>query len=253
MSLPKILVVDDEPPITDLIASYLRADGFVVTTAFDGPTALAQALLIQPDLIVLDVMLPGMDGLEVCQRVQQELEVYVLMLTARAEEIDKLVGLSVGADDYMTKPFSPRELVLRVKAILRRNHTHERRMGTLESSNRSALRFEGLAIDPVTHEVWRDGEQVDLTVREFDLLYTLADQPGRVFTRDELLERVWGRNFIGIDRVVDPHIVALRRKLADDPNTPMLIQTVRGVGYKFIGRRNLDLSAEKPEMTRPSA
>jgi two-component system alkaline phosphatase synthesis response regulator PhoP len=251
MSTPKILVVDDEPPITELIASYLRADGFVVLTAFDGPTALAQALSTQPDLMVLDVMLPGMDGLEVCRRVQQEFEVYVLMLTARAEESDKLVGLSIGADDYMTKPFSPRELVLRVKAILRRNRGREQRKGTLDSPKRPVLRFEGLVIDPVTHEVWRNGEQIDLTVREFDLLYTLAEQPGRVFSRDKLLEQVWERNFIGIDRVVDPHIVALRRKLADDPNTPMLIQTVRGVGYKFIGRVILEVGTGKPKLDHP--
>jgi two-component system, OmpR family, alkaline phosphatase synthesis response regulator PhoP len=251
MSTPKILVVDDEPPIADLIASYLRADGFNVTTAFDGSTAVAQALSIQPDLIVLDVMLPGLDGLEVCRRVQQEFEVYVLMLTARTEEIDKLVGLSIGADDYMTKPFSPRELVLRVKAILRRNRTREWGMETLDSPKRSILHFEELVIDPVTHEVWRNGQQVDLTVREFDLLYTLAEQPGRVFSRDQLLEQVWGRNFIGIDRVVDPHIVALRRKLADDANTPMIIQTVRGVGYKFIGRRNGEVGTVKPELSHP--
>jgi two-component system, OmpR family, alkaline phosphatase synthesis response regulator PhoP len=231
-----ILVVEDEPPILDLIASYLRADGFGVHTARDGAEALAQARSVRPDLIVLDVMLPGMDGLEVCRRVQQEFDVYVLMLTARAEEIDKIVGLSVGADDYLTKPFSPRELVMRVKAILRRSRGRGAR-GAGRAPERPALRFDDLLIDPDTREVWRDGAQIDLTPREFDLLYALAEQPGRVFNRDQLLERVWGHDFAGIDRVVDVHIGLLRRKIEDDPGNPTLIQTVRGVGYKFAGGR----------------
>jgi DNA-binding response OmpR family regulator len=231
-----ILVVEDEPPILDLIASYLRADGFSVHIARDGVEALAQARSVRPDLIVLDVMLPGMDGLEVCRRVQQEFDVYVLMLTARAEEIDKIVGLSVGADDYLTKPFSPRELVMRVKAILRRSRALGPRGGG-RPPERPALRFDDLLIDPDTREVWHDGVQVDLTPREFDLLYALAEQPGRVFNRDQLLERVWGHDFAGIDRVVDVHIGLLRRKIEEDPGNPTLIQTVRGVGYKFVGGR----------------
>ena len=236
MQSATILVVDDEPPIVDLIASYLRADGFTVYTAQDGATALAQARAVRPDLIVLDVMLPGMDGLEVCRRIQQEFDVYVLMLTARAEEIDKIVGLSVGADDYLTKPFSPRELVVRVKAILRRSRTLGPRPAQ-RASERPALRFDDLVIDPDTREVWHDSAQIDLTPREFDLLYALAEQPGRVFNRDQLLERVWGHDFAGIDRVVDVHIGLLRRKLESDPANPAIIQTVRGVGYKFVGRR----------------
>src|SRR3954451_5654727 len=156
MQSTTILVVDDEPPILDLIASYLRADGFAVHTAKDGPAALAQARAVHPDLIVLDVMLPGMDGMEVCRRVQQEFDVYVLMLTARAEEIDKIVGLSVGADDYLTKPFSPRELVVRVKTILRRSRTLGPRNAP-PTSERPALRFDDLMIDPDTREVWREG------------------------------------------------------------------------------------------------
>ena len=237
MQSATILIVDDEPPILDLIASYLRADGFTVYTAQDGPTALAQARAVRPDLIVLDVMLPGMDGLEVCRRVQQEFDVYVLMLTARTEEIDKIVGLSVGADDYLTKPFSPRELVVRVKAILRRSRTLGPRPTPARPPERPALRFDDLVIDPETREVWHDSTQIDLTPREFDLLYALAEQPGRVFNRDQLLERVWGHDFAGIDRVVDVHVGLLRRKLEDDPTNPALIQTVRGVGYKFVGRR----------------
>jgi two-component system alkaline phosphatase synthesis response regulator PhoP len=237
MQSATILIVDDEPPIVDLIASYLRADGFNVHTAQDGPTALAQARAVRPDLIVLDVMLPGMDGLEVCRRIQQEFDVYVLMLTARAEEIDKIVGLSVGADDYLTKPFSPRELVVRVKAILRRSRALGPRSAGARPPERPALRFDDLVIDPGTREVWHDSAQVDLTPREFDLLYALAEQPGRVFNRDQLLERVWGHDFAGIDRVVDVHIGLLRRKLEDDPTNPTVIQTVRGVGYKFVGRK----------------
>ncbi|HNP87483.1 MAG: response regulator transcription factor [Chloroflexi bacterium SZAS-1] len=236
MQSAAILVVDDEPPILDLIASYLRADGFVVHTAKDGPSALAQARAIRPDLIVLDVMLPGMDGLEVCRRIQQEFDVYVLMLTARTEEIDKIVGLSVGADDYLTKPFSPRELVVRVKTILRRSRTLGPRSAPA-APERPALRFDELVIDPDTREVWHHSTQIDLTPREFDLLYALAEQPGRVFNRDQLLERVWGHDFAGIDRVVDVHVGLLRRKLEIDPANPTIIQTVRGVGYKFAGRR----------------
>ena len=237
MQSTTILVVDDEPPILDLIASYLRADGFSVHTAQDGPTALAQARAVRPDLIVLDVMLPGMDGMEVCRRIQQEFDVYILMLTARAEEIDKIVGLSVGADDYLTKPFSPRELVMRVKAILRRSRALGPRPATQRAPERPALRFDELLIDPDTREVWHDSAQIELTPREFDLLYALAEQPGRVFNRDQLLERVWGHDFAGIDRVVDVHIGLLRRKFEDDPANPTVIQTVRGVGYKFVGRR----------------
>jgi two-component system alkaline phosphatase synthesis response regulator PhoP len=237
MQSATILVVDDEPPILDLIASYLRADGFKVHTALDGPAALAQTRSLRPNLVVLDVMLPGMDGLEVCRRIQQEFDTYVLMLTARSEEIDKIVGLSVGADDYLTKPFSPRELVMRVKAILRRSRApnlHGRENIALE---RPALHFDEVQIDPERREVWRDGQQIDLTPREFDLLYALAEQPGRVFSRDQLLERVWGHDFAGIDRVVDVHIGLLRRKLETDPANPNMIQTLRGVGYKFVGHR----------------
>lgn len=235
MKSPNILVVEDDEPIRDLISKYLRAEGFNVLTADDGFSALTQARSMQPDLIVLDVMLPGQDGLEVCRRIQQELDVYVLMLTARTEEVDKIVGLSVGADDYLTKPFSPRELVARVKAILRRSRTLAPR--DRAPAEKGGLRFEALLINPETREVSRNGQAVELTQREFDLLYALAEQPGRVFNRDQLLERVWGHDFAGIDRVVDVHIGLLRRKLEEDPGNPTLIQTVRGVGYKFAAKR----------------
>ncbi len=230
MESATILVVDDEEPIVDLVASYLSAEGYVVQRAYDGLSALNLARNVRPDLIVLDVMLPGIDGLEVCRRLQQENPVYILMLTARAEEVDKLIGLSIGADDYLTKPFSPRELVARVKAILRRQ-----RQPLDQISERPVLQFDRLVIHPERREVWRDQVLVELTPREFDLLYALASYPGRVFTREELLQRVWGRDFAGIDRVVDVHVGVLRRKLDDDPAAG-LIQTVRGVGYKFVGR-----------------
>jgi len=231
MRSESILVVEDEEPILELIATYLRADGFVVHTAIEGSTALKLARQNKPDIVVLDVMLPGMDGFELCQALQKEFGVYVLMLTARAEEVDKIVGLSVGADDYLTKPFSPRELVARVKAILRRR-THGANAAQSVESNE--LRLGQLTVNPDTFEVWHKGNKIDLTQREFQLLHALVMQPGRVFSRDQLLERVWGQDFAGIDRVVDVHIGLLRRKLEDDPANPTLIQTIRGVGYKLV-------------------
>ncbi|MCU0491777.1 MAG: response regulator transcription factor [Chloroflexaceae bacterium] len=230
MDAATILVVDDERPLVELVASYLMAEGFTVQRAYDGPTALAMVRSARPDLVVLDVMLPGLDGVEVCRRLHQESDVYVLMLTARTDEVDKLIGLSVGADDYLTKPFSPRELVARVKAILRRN-----RGTAARQPERPALQFEGLQIDPERREVRRGDMLIELTTREFDLLYALARQPGRVFTREELLQRVWGRDFTGIDRVVDVHVGTLRRKLEEGLSEATYIQTVRGVGYKFTG------------------
>lgn len=230
MEAATILVVDDEQPIVDLVASYLAAEGYTVHRAYDGSTALTLARTLRPHLVVLDVMLPGIDGIEVCRRLQQETSVYVLMLTARSEEVDKLIGLSVGADDYLTKPFSPRELVARVKAVLRRS-----RQSPETTVERPPLQFNRLVIDPERREVRRGDDLIELTPREFDLLYTMARQPGRVFTREELLQRVWGRDFAGIDRVVDVHVGTMRRKLEDDPTDAALIQTVRGVGYKFVG------------------
>lgn len=225
-----ILVVDDEEPIVDLIASYLDVEGYQVYRAYDGMMALNIARNTRIDLVILDLMLPGLDGLEVCRRLQNETAPYILMLTARSEEVDKVVGLSVGADDYLTKPFSPRELVARIKAILRRSrHTWT------EPATRPlpTIRVNTLVIDPDKREIWKSNLLVELTPREFDLLYALAEQPGHVFTREELLERVWGHDFDGIDRVVDVHVGTLRRKLEDEAG---LIQTVRGVGYKFVGK-----------------
>ena len=223
----KILVVDDEQNIRDIVKAYLAKEGYAVTTAADGPSALKAARQVRPDLVVLDIMLPEMDGLEVLQQLRRESEVYVLMLTARAEETDKVVGLSVGADDYLTKPFSPRELVARVKAILRRNRT----AGAADQER--VLAFRHVRIDPAGRQVWKNEQPIELTTLEFDLLATLARYPRRVLSRAQLLEHVWGYNFYGDDRVVDVHIGHIRQKLEDDPANPALITTVRGVGYKF--------------------
>jgi two-component system, OmpR family, alkaline phosphatase synthesis response regulator PhoP len=222
-----VLIVDDESNLVDLVRSYLEREGFRVRTASDGPAALEAAHLEQPEVVILDVMLPGMDGIEVCRRLRQFSDAYVLMLTARVEELDKIVGLAVGADDYVTKPFSPRELVARVKALLRRPHS-----GTGAPDTPPTRRFADLLLDEGRHEVTRRGEPVALTAREFALLQTLAGQPERVFTRAQLLERVWGDEYYD-DHVVDVHVANLRKRLEDDPGHPRYIETVRGVGYRF--------------------
>jgi two-component system alkaline phosphatase synthesis response regulator PhoP len=221
----RILVVDDESPIVNTVQAYLEKEGYTVHMAMDGHAALKAARVFQPDLIVLDIMLPGMDGIEVLRRLRQESEVYVLMLTAKADETDKIVGLTVGADDYLTKPFSPRELVARVKAILRRG----RGVGMSES----VLTFRRLRIEPDARQVWKDDQLVELTSIEFELLHALARHRGRVLSREQLIEQVWGYDYYGEERVVDVHIGHIRRKVEDDPTNPTLIVTVRGIGYRF--------------------
>lgn len=222
-----ILVVDDDVNLVELVRDYLQREGYQVLVAGDGPTALTLAQAHQPDLVVLDVMLPGLDGIEVCRRLRQFSDAYVLMLTARAEEIDTIVGLTVGADEYVTKPFSPRELVARVKALLRRPRTGAR----ADPAPPPVRRFGDLVLDEDRHEVSRQGTVVPLTAREFTLLATMAAHPGRVFTRDQLLERVWGDAYYD-DHVVDVHVGNLRKKIEDDPAHPRFIETVRGVGYR---------------------
>jgi two-component system, OmpR family, alkaline phosphatase synthesis response regulator PhoP len=219
----RILVVDDERSILDLVTAYLRQEGYEVETAMDGPSGLKAARAFRPDLIVLDIMLPGMDGIEVLTRIRRESDVYVIMLTAKSEETDKIIGLAVGADDYLTKPFSPRELVARVKAALRRLRDG---VGPAEATT---LAFRHVRIDTGSHEVWVDDRPVDLTPIEFDLLRTLAEHRGMVLSRDQLLQQVWGHDFYGEERVVDVHIGHIRQKLGDD----RFIVTVRGVGYRF--------------------
>jgi two-component system, OmpR family, alkaline phosphatase synthesis response regulator PhoP len=224
-----ILVVDDERNLTELVQGYLQREGYTVLSAHDGLTALDLARAHRPDLLVLDLMLPELDGLEVCRRLRQFSDAYVLMLTARVEEIDKIIGLSVGADDYLTKPFSPRELVARVKALLRR----PRATGALvEPEVPTPKHFGDLVVDEARHEVTCRGKPLSLTAREFALLAALASYPGRVFTRAQLLERVWGDQYYD-DHVVDVHVGNLRKKIEDDPGAPRYVQTVRGVGYRF--------------------
>lgn len=222
MSSAKILVIDDEPSILNLVSSYLKKDGFEVYTSADGPSGLKAARAYKPDLIVLDLMLPGMDGLEVLTRLRRESDVYVILLTARTEETDKIVGLSVGADDYVTKPFSPRELIARIKAALRRIQVGA-------STTAEILSFAHLRIDTGARTVTVDDRPVNLTAIEFDLLRALAEQRGRVLTREQLLEKVWETNYYGDLRVVDVHLGHVRKKLGRND----LIVTVRGVGYRF--------------------
>lgn len=225
----EVLVVDDEPHIRTVLRGYLETEGFAVSEAADGETAVRQVRQHAPDLVLLDVMLPGIDGLEVLRRLRAFSDVYVILVTARSEEVDKLVGLGVGADDYVTKPFSPREVAARVKAVLRRDRESRDADGPV-------LRFEGLTVDRDSREVRVDGALVNLSALEFDVLTALADAPGRVFSRRQLLERVWGYDFFGDERVVDVHIRGLRARLGDDAANPRLLATVRGVGYKFAGR-----------------
>jgi len=222
--MTKILVVDDEPSITNLVSAYLKPEGYEVYTASNGDAGLKAARAFKPDLIILDVMLPGMDGIELLSLLRRESEVYVIMLTARTEETDKIVGLSVGADDYVTKPFSPRELVARVKAALRRLKT-----GAAAAAERSVLSFTHIHIDVDARTVQVDENPIELTAIEFDLLRALAENRGRVLSREQLLAEVWGGEYFGEIRVVDVHLGHLRQKLGRDD----LIATVRGVGYRF--------------------
>ncbi|MHB8857916.1 MAG: response regulator [Thermoleophilia bacterium] len=223
----KILVVDDEASVRKLVSSYLSREGYEVSEAEDGAQALKLARTQHPDLVVLDVMIPEVDGLEVCRILRSESNVFVLMLTARAEEADKLLGLGLGADDYLTKPFSPRELVARVKAIMRRGQEQGAAAG------KDVLHAGDFEIDPNRYEATLAGRKLELTAREFEILRQLASRPGMVFTREKLLELVWGYDFYGDPRVVDVHVAKLRKKVEDDPGDPKHIRTVRGVGYKL--------------------
>jgi len=229
----RILVVDDEHSLVDLVRSYLEAEGYMVSEAFDGYSALQIAEREKPDVVVLDLMMPGLDGVEVCRRLRHFSNAYVLMLTSKSGEVDKLIGLSVGADDYMTKPFSPRELVARVKAMLRRAEMGAATgVGRLLPDVPEPVVFGDLVVDVARHEVTQGGSVVQLTPREFDLLAALSTHPGLVFTRAQLLHTVWGDEVYD-GRVVDVHITGLRKKLGDDPSNPRYIETVRGVGFRF--------------------
>ena len=220
--MTKILVIDDEPSIVKLVSAYLKPEGYEVLTAVDGPSGLKTALAFKPDLIILDLMLPGLDGIELLSRLRRESDVYVILLTAKTEETDKIVGLSVGADDYVTKPFSPRELTARVKAALRRIQTGAR-------PDTSVYAFRHLHMDVGARTIHVDEAPVELTAIEFDLLKALVENRGRVLSREQLLEKVWGGDYFGEIRVVDVHLGHVRHKLVRED----LIATVRGVGYRF--------------------
>jgi DNA-binding response OmpR family regulator len=223
-----VLVVDDEAAIAEAVRARLSSEGYRVLVAADGPQALELAASERPDLVVLDLMLPGMDGLEVCKRLQRDRWVPVLMLTAKTEEPDKVAGFAVGADDYLTKPFSLRELVIRVKAILRRVE----RIESVPSSD--PIEKDGLSVDPARRTVTVDGSDVHLTPLEFEILLALVREPGVVFTREQLMDSVWGyRDYAG-GRVVDSHVARIRRKLGEDGAEPRFVRTVHGVGYAAV-------------------
>jgi len=224
----RALVVDDEPSLVRAVAGYLEHDGFVVTTAADGEQALAAARRDPPDIVVLDLMLPGIDGIEVCRQLRTFSDAYVIMLTARSEELDTLIGLSVGADDYMTKPFSPRELTARIRSLLRRPRTT-----AYEAGEQQVRTIGDLSLNTGSRQVTLGQTQVELTRTEFDLLETLTGRPKVAYTRRQLIERVWGPDWFGDEHLVDIHIAHIRAKLGDDAATPRFILTLRGVGYRM--------------------
>ena len=222
----KILIVDDEKPIVDSIKYTLYKEGYDVVVSYDGEDALEKVKKENPDLIILDIMLPKLSGLEVCRIIRRTSNVPIIMLTAKGEDMDKVIGLELGADDYVPKPFSMRELVARIKAVLRRT-----KLPVTLAKTKERLEFDDVLIDIKGRTVTKRGVQIDLSPKEFDLLVTLAENEGRVMSREYLLSHVWGEDFYGDDRTVDVHIRWLREKLEDDPSNPKYIQTVRGIGY----------------------
>jgi len=220
----KILLIDDEPSVHNVVTAYLKAEGYAFKSAMDGNEGLKLANSFKPDLILLDVMLPGMDGIQLLSTLRRDSSVYVIMLSARSEETDKIVGLSIGADDYLTKPFSPRELMARIKAGLRRIQNI-----TSNSEAASPLIFPHIRIEPAERRVWVEDELIDLTTIEFEILLILAQHQRNVLSREQLLEKAWGFDYYGDTRVVDVHIGHIRQKLGDD----RFIETIRGVGYRF--------------------
>jgi DNA-binding response OmpR family regulator len=223
--MPTVLVVDDEPIVREVVCSYLQREGYRTLEAGDGPSARTILERSSPALVVLDLMLPGADGLELCRWIRGRSELPVIMLTARGDEADRIVGLELGADDYVTKPFSPRELVARVRSVLRRSGP--------QASGSERIALEGLTIDQGTREVTKDGRELKLTAKEFDLLWFLARHPRQVFSRDQLMDRVWGYTSALDTGTVTVHVRRLREKIEDDPARPRFLQTVWGVGYRF--------------------
>jgi len=235
MASSKVLIVEDDQTLLGVLRYNLAKEGYDVVTASDGAQALEVARSEKPEVIVLDIMLPKLDGFEVCRILRREMIVPILMLTAKTEEIDKVVGLELGADDYMTKPFSVREFLARIRAMLRRTEMMKQEVAASKEAQPSVVKVGSLEIDPTRHQVSLSGSVLDLSPKEFDLLAFLASNPGRVFSRDYLLERVWGYDYAGGTRTVDVHIRWLRQKIEVDPAHPRHLLTVRGVGYKFEG------------------
>lgn len=234
----RVLVVDDEEPLARVVSTYLERDGFDVAVAADGPAALDLARSHDPELVVLDLGLPGMDGLEVCRRLRTFSDCYLIMLTARGEEVDKIVGLAVGADDYVTKPFSPRELMARVHVLLRRprkqaNTPHPGHPAAPDVELHPPLQFGPLSVDLLAREVLLAGQPVELTRTEFDVLAALASRPHMAHSRQQLIETVWGGTWVGDEHLVDVHVAHLRRKLGDEATSPRFIRTIRGIGYRM--------------------
>ncbi len=231
--MTRIMLVDDEPLITDSLSYSLRREGFDVKAVGDGAIALQEILAFLPDLVVLDIMLPGMSGLEICRRLRAQSAIPVIMLTARGEEIDRVLGLEVGADDYLPKPFSFRELLARIRSILRRVELDR------QVSQTQSVTLGNLTLDPVARRIFKDDQELQLSAREFDLLSNLMKNAGRALSREELLSEVWGSDWIGDQRTLDVHVRWLRLKVEDDPASPRYIQTVRGHGYRFAGPEEL--------------
>ena len=227
----RALVVDDERALAELVGTYLTLDGFEVSMAHDGQQAIERARQFDPDVLVLDLGLPVLDGVEVCRQVRTFSDCYIVMLTARSEEIDKLIGLSVGADDYLTKPFSPRELVARIHAMLRRPRAST--AGAQPCPEGPPRVFGSLSIDVAGREIHLDGEAVSLTRTEFDVLAALSARPTLAFSRRLLIDAVWDQSWVGDEHLVDVHVAHLRRKLGDDPGSPRYVRTVRGIGYRM--------------------
>ena len=234
MRAPTVLAIDDEPSILEVVTEYLRQAGYQVHSAVDGPSGLRAARALKPDVVVLDVMLPGMDGLELLAQLRRESTAYVIMLSARSEETDKIIGLSVGADDYLAKPFSFRELLARIRSILRRIELDR------QTSQFQPMTIGNLTLDPIARRVFRGGQELQLSAREFDLLSILMRNAGRALSREELLSLVWGEDWIGDPRTLDVHVRWLRLKIEEDPAMPAYIQTVRGHGYRFAGPEELE-------------
>ncbi len=241
--MPKILVVDDEPNIAELIRFILEKENYTVVSALDGLAGLAVARENRPNLIILDVMLPGKDGFEVCRTLKANpgtAMIPIVMLSARSELIDKILGLEIGADDYVTKPFSPRELLARIKANLRQRE-YARKL--FASGDEKILKYNDIVIRPERHEVALNGNRVDLSPKEFEILLLLASHPGRVFTRNLLLEKIWGFDEVRETRTVDVHVRYLRQKIERNPASPEIIETVRGLGYRFNEKKKNDCVA----------